>query len=993
MAEVRESRDVKGANEYDPEFCQRIVAEFPEIVAALWNECRDLSDIRDRTRVFANLYKSLRRVFGDALLFIAQAQRPEASSGRRRRLFRTAFWYDPRCPEEDNQRLWPPSECREPFHSDILEKVLRVPSKWVVYSHSDLVRHETGPLGRLLQNLAAIRVWFYGQETLCIGISKLQDVGEVDPWVGSDVRILTYLSELLATPLRLENEYLEATLFKETCKAGIPVEVARVGERILRPRIQLAWRARAALGSETFRPYKPDKNNPPTVSGNYNSLVAQYLDAKRYVIARSPEIAPAAHDKPIEEFARLFDIRDRQGERLTLYASPDSEPGRRYEDSFALDEQAVLARHATARALFWLGYQADMLPGGEDLQRKCRFGGRGKAHAQCKGDGRCLRALEQFTKGDEPTREEMEEPASVYSSWLRCLWVDLYYRSRRIREHRGVESEGLLQDLAQKYAQAAGASNEVFQRALGALPRKEEEEEKSLKIDWRWLYLWFLANVTSSDKLRREYKTYDQARHGFRSHLDYYRDASTAVLFGLHLLRFWEAPTVPELWDLPEVRPDEVTQARVRLLCEYAYVELGVDRAWQLEHHLGAQFESDMLLQASSPASRDHTFHVMDVCLLGELLLRSTDPEGQPSPLAKGVLGKTTKGAIDAMLKLWYPAALLHDVGYALALTQRLPDLLEHLATPHLEEYAQAVREGVKGAHDALDKKIEKQVGENGLTLTKPTEGISRDHGIVSANHLIHSLSSAAGDNKRFLKKQETKEVLHAILRHNRAEEHFSATREPLSFFLILCDHLQEWDRPRVRSKRLAMSLLASAQTSMPFWVDRQAAARYLAPSAAYDSAANALVFHAGPPRLKLHYSAPESALLEPACLWVDTCADFERVRFDRRFPDLQLVFAHPPSEVLARSGYGVFEMELLRDFSTTPEGAFLADWLEAIRTKPEDELFYSMDSEKRVESFGLHLGHRRSQTPRLLSAVPEDFYSQFAKWKERHLRLAPDED
>lgn len=378
--------------------------------------------------------------------------------------------------------------------------------------------------------------------------------------------------------------------------------------------------------------------------------------------------------------------------------------------------------------------------------------------------------------------------------------------------------------------------------------------------------------------------------------------------------------------------------------------------------------------------------------------MRSTDSEGHPSLLAKGVLGKTTESAIDAMLKQWYPAALLHDVGYALALTQRLPDLLEHLATPHLEEYAQAVREGVKGAHNALDKRIEKQFGEYGLTVAKPTEGISRDHGIVSANHLIHSLSSAAGDNKQFLERQETKNVLHAILRHNRGEEHFSATREPLSFFLVLCDHLQEWDRPRVRSKRLAMSLLASAQTSMPFWVDRQAAARYLAPSAAYDSAVNALIFDAGPPKLELHYSAPQSALLEPACLWVDTCADLERIWFDprffdRRFPDLQLVFVHPPSEVLARSGYGVFEMELLRDFAATSEGVFLAEWLEAIGDKPADERFYSMDSEKRSESFGLHLGHRKSQTPRLLSAVPEDFYSQFAKWKERHLRLAPDED
>jgi hypothetical protein len=40
-----------------------------------------------------------------------------------------------------------------------------------------------------------------------------------------------------------------------------------------------------------------------------------------------------------------------------------------------------------------------------------------------------------------------------------------------------------------------------------------------------------------------------------------------------------------------------------------------------------------------------------------------------------------------------------------------------------------------------------------------------------------------------------------------------------------------------------------------------------------------------------------------------------------------------------------------------------------------------------------LYLGGRRSTTSRLLSAVPADFYSQFSIWKEKHLRLAPEED
>jgi hypothetical protein len=184
----------------------------------------------------------------------------------------------------------------------------------------------------------------------------------------------------------------------------------------------------------------------------------------------------------------------------------------------------------------------------------------------------------------------------------------------------------------------------------------------------------------------------------------------------------------------------------------------------------------------------------------------------------------------------------------------------------------------------------------------------------------------------------------------------------------------------------------------MPFRVERQTSARFLVPSASYDLSRNALKFKKGPPILKLRYSPPQSALLEPVCLWVDTSADFERVVFDRRFPALQLKFVHPPSEVLARSGYGTTEMGLLRDFATTAEGGFLANWLAAIGNHPDDELYYSLGSEHgmagtRNETFALRIGTRRVATLRRLAASSGDFYSQFTKWKERHLRLAPEED
>jgi hypothetical protein len=335
---------------------------------------------------------------------------------------------------------------------------------------------------------------------------------------------------------------------------------------------------------------------------------------------------------------------------------------------------------------------------------------------------------------------------------------------------------------------------------------------------------------------------------------------------------------------------------------------------------------------------------------------------------------------------------LLHDVGYAVALARRLPDLLDQFSTPDLRLYAAAVNKGVQDAHEEFDKRVNKQFQAAGLVLAAPAEGVSRDHGVVSANHLIHSLTKAAGDG-RLLKMPQTQEVLRAIVRHNRGEEMFSAAVDPLSFFLILCDHLQDWDRTRVRSRRLAMSFLASTQMSVPFSVKGQGAAQYLVPNATYAPEANGLVFRAEAPKLELHYSVPQSALLEPACIWVDTCADFERIWFSPRFPDMVLEFVHPRSDVLVRSGYEALEMELLRDFAMTPDGAFLTAWLKAMGKRQDDEFYHKNDRTAKTERFGVRLGGRRKTTLRLLSGASGGFYSQFVDWKERQLRVGPDEE
>jgi hypothetical protein len=47
----------------------------------------------------------------------------------------------------------------------------------------------------------------------------------------------------------------------------------------------------------------------------------------------------------------------------------------------------------------------------------------------------------------------------------------------------------------------------------------------------------------------------------------------------------------------------------------------------------------------------------------------------------------------------------------------------------------------------------------------------------------------------------------------------------------------------------------------------------------------------------------------------------------------------------------------------------------------------------QKFEYFALRLGAQRERTLRLLAAMPGTFYSRFVTWKEKHLRLAPEDD
>jgi len=995
--------DPAGANIYPPEACQRVVDQFEGIIQSLWVGFLKISEAKHRKQIFDGLDQFLAPVFGECLLFTAE-ENSDASPKRGRREYRLLG-----CHCNNRERLPKASglfELDGEFESSFLDQALDR-EKPVFFSFQNMAAGR-GPLCKL-DNLAVTPIWFDHGGVLLLGVSLLSNSRDQDVWSGWNGKILRFFPELLATPLRIGNHRTQLAAFEQTCHTGLATEVTRLGQSILSSRVHLAWRAAATLAPIALGQTQPAE--PPELSGDYDGFFANYLDAQRYVAASAaddlrerktadmamhfggPFLAKEAD--PAENFGKMFLPEVKNGESRLLFFSTGEANSK--DDSFCVGKEATRSRNAIGRSLIWMAYKAGCLNRIDLPTWKCPFprehDGNSPRQPPITGahteHDACRRLITEDYGKPDPLPDEVTSPDSLYTSWLRYLWVEVFYWARCLREDRNENSENLLSsNLAGKYSHALDMTKAFFKKIL-EIGEKENEE---LRVDWKWLYLWFLDNVMNSQALQDEYGSYDREKHGFTSHLDHYRDTSTAVLFGLLLVRFWDGAIAMELWDLPELRPDEVMQARVRLLCEYAYREIGVDRAWQLDHRLGAQFEPEMILQVTSSVHREHALHVMDVCLLGHLLLKSGRGASRASlRFRKSLLGKRTE---KEFLRAWYPAALLHDLGRAHEIPLSLPELLRHLNTPDLEKYAKSVQEGIEAANVALDEAIISQFESVGLTIADPKARVSHDHGVVSGSHLIHTLKRTAGD-ETFLKSADTRAILQAIVRHNRSCEVIGASEEPLSYMLVLCDHLQEWSRPRFQAHQLAMGFLGSTQIASRFSVRGQKAARWLTPKAAYVGDQNAIDFRGEDLQFTLQCEAPRSSLFEPACLWVSMTREFERIWFKRGYPTVELEFRHPYSETHARSLRSAYEMELLREFSRTQEGSFLSAWLGTVDRR-DGGMSHSVDTPRagaeHAERFSLTLGLRRKDTPRLLNAMPKNFYTQFVEWKKRQLRLADEE-
>ena len=226
---------------------------------------------------------------------------------------------------------------------------------------------------------------------------------------------------------------------------------------------------------------------------------------------------------------------------------------------------------------------------------------------------------------------------------------------------------------------------------------------------------------------------------------------------------------------------------------------------------------------------RDHTEHALRVAVLGDFLLEQDLGQGT----LEGLISELTD--LDRKLlkdKFWWITGLIHDIGYPLgkmttAVNYSLVNqLLKCYPTIDLEfipfeinlawkgkqeEYLKILEEGVskearvlirKGAGFRADKltALDTQV-----FLTQPAghpeykfkDHIKLDHGVISALSLLKGI----GTPEEIRNNDENIGyviVARAIALHNfKAQlKDYVFEKQPLAFFLMLIDELQEWGRP-----------------------------------------------------------------------------------------------------------------------------------------------------------------------------------------------------
>ena len=591
--------------------------------------------------------------------------------------------------------------------------------------------------------------------------------------------------------------------------------------------------------------------------------------------------------------------------------------------------------------------------------------------------------------------------------YLRYFWQRMHYLSRN-----GMIEPNMnwIEEVYNLYLSVQPLTSSIIKRYFNT-------NMDNFRIDSDRVMIWLISNILLSSNINNYYKIEDNKNKneplsGPLEMMKYFSHLSHMVLYALHHIQFDNElnndDNIENLFPFAEVQPEisvSLSKSVLFLISEYAYREIGVHRELVLLERLDRQIRYELPLYASSELYRDHLFHVIDVCLLGELILRSYINGRSTKPLFEIINIQQRYKDKKKILQEWYIAALCHDLGYVV---ERVNDFLnpaKSIKGPGLDQFWESLKKGFSVGDTEIKKKIKELLSQSKITLPIDADKISStDHGVVAWLHL-HNWLKEVNESP-----DDYENALHAIFRHNFSDQApINPHDEPITFLLMLCDHLQEWGRPRIGPDPLARGVIESMRFNKPITLSPKIRVNDLEienfkvyenglVNKKYDCSACIGKGKCGKKcqrittmisnqscTFRLQHNESSIADFEPVISWLIFCRDLQC--FSNQFNffpfKISISFLHVPSQIWKEFNWQPLEMDLLQEFANTTESAtFLCDWVEKAR-QGKNGISYYPNRKMGVEEFIINLD--KLDFP-LARTVEGKHIRHFINWKWRRL-------
>ncbi len=617
--------------------------------------------------------------------------------------------------------------------------------------------------------------------------------------------------------------------------------------------------------------------------------------------------------------------------------------------------------------------------------------------------------------------------------WLRTKWQQIYYLSR----------QGILEPDARKLKRINEIYKSVWKRTIRII-KSFLQRKTDLYIDSDWLISWLASNILLSKRLKEQYDLIDSKEDKLLNPIGkmrYLKYLSHHVLYVLHCSRFallkekidkdqmiGKKPTKrqgikeiyfiqPPFADIPVDETSSLSQAQLYLMSEYAYREIGVHRELRIFERLSQQLSHELPLYAASNFYRDHLYHVIDVCLLGELILRSLIPiesiEKPTEPTGYNVVESLfTKPKIKNLLCNWYVAALCHDIGYVIEQSEKFLNPISEIKGEGLSDFSEKLKDGIEKGKKEIKETITKIKSNDSIIPPELVEKlindeVTTDHGVAAWLHLRQWIKDIKCPMDSFAP------ALIAILRHNLSDQEADLHKEPLSFLLILCDHIQEWGRPRVGPEPLARGIMEGLRFGEKPKLDRKVRMNKILVTGLNfqeidrdsipESTCNSCILKKNTKcnsvtclrvltkieDKKLEFRLPHveacEADFEPCISWLTFCRDLQCIKpQERDMPfSLSIIMEHTPPRIWSAIGWNPLEMDIFEEFASThPKATYLLEWIDFARNKRQG-IEYIGNRKKGTETFIIKLNELGRPLSRGLS---QEHWKNFFQWKWKWL-------